>query len=164
MKKLLFLLPVLIGGAMLTGCVEETVVTTGPSPAYYGDPYYVYGGVQYYYVGGQYFYYRNNHRYYVTSLPTGGSYWRGHGNYHGTSQSNVYVNKYDNTNVHKQGNVYVNKYDNTNVNKQNKVYVNKYNNTVPQQNAVQANPNLKKGNPNGKKYHKGDKNDNQQHP
>ena len=142
MKKLLFLLPALIGGAMLTGCVEQAVVTTGPGPVYYGDPYYTYGDVQYYYVGGRYFYYRNNQRFYVTGLPSGGSYWHGHGNYHGNN--NVVVNK--------QNKVYVNKYDNVNVHKQNKV--------VNQQNVVQ-----KQGQQNGKKWKKGDKKDNnQQHP
>ncbi len=62
MKKLLLLLPAVIGGLMLTGCDTAVVVSPAPAPVYYGDPYYVYGGVNYYYVGGRYFYYRNSQR------------------------------------------------------------------------------------------------------
>ena len=83
MKKLL-ILPLIICGALLGGCVDQPVVVA-PAPApvvYYGDPYYVYGGVNYYYTGGRYFYYRNNHRFYVTVLPGGGVYWHGGGHPH----------------------------------------------------------------------------------
>jgi hypothetical protein len=81
MKKLLFLLPAVIGGLLLTGCVDEVVVDRpGPRPAYYGDdyygdPYYVYGGTNYYHTGGRYYYYRNRQRYFVSDLPGGGVYF-----------------------------------------------------------------------------------------
>lgn len=78
MKKFLILLPILIGGVMLTGCETQVVVTPPaprPVPVYYGDPYYVYGGVQYYYVGGRYYYWHNNNRVYIRTLPVGGRYY-----------------------------------------------------------------------------------------
>lgn len=76
MKKLLILLPALIGCVLMNGCVDEVAVS-GPGPAYYGDPYYVYGDVRYYNDGGRYYYYRNNQRFYTTDLPPGGRYWHG---------------------------------------------------------------------------------------
>ncbi|HWB58241.1 MAG TPA: hypothetical protein VG733_02070 [Chthoniobacteraceae bacterium] len=80
MKKLLFLLPVLIGGLMMTGCETQVVVAppVEPAPAVVvGDPYYTYGGVNYYYEGGRYYYWRNHARIYVGGLPGGGFYIHG---------------------------------------------------------------------------------------
>jgi hypothetical protein len=79
MKKSVFLIPAIIGAALLGGCAGPAVVVApAPAPYYYGDPYYVYGGVNYYYAGGRYFYYRNHQRFFVGGLPHGGYYWRGH--------------------------------------------------------------------------------------
>lgn len=95
MKKLLILLPALIGCAFLNGCVDEVSVS-GPGPAYYGDPYYVYGDVQYYNDGGRYYYIRDNRRFYTTSLPTGGRYWHGNGSQRGVSNRNNVVVSHQN--------------------------------------------------------------------
>ena len=76
MKKLLFLLPAVIGGVLLTGCVDEVVVARpAPAPVYYGDPYYVYGDVNYYNEGGRYYYWNRGARIYVGGLPHGGYYF-----------------------------------------------------------------------------------------
>ena len=78
MKKFLFLLPALICVVLMTGCVDEVVVSRpAPAPVYYGDPYYEYGGVSYYYGGGRYYYWNNGARIYVGGLPHGGYYLHG---------------------------------------------------------------------------------------
>ena len=84
MKKLLILLPVVIGGLLMSGCENQVaVVAPAPAPAvYYGDPYYVNGGVNYYYGGGRYWYWHGGSRFYVDGLPHGGMYFHGGHYYH----------------------------------------------------------------------------------
>ena len=106
MKKFLILIPIIIGGVLLAGCASDTTVVATTPGASYGDPYYVSGGVQYYSESGRYYYFRDNQRFYVDSLPGGGTYPHGHG--HGGNVTNNTTNE-TNVNVTKEKNVNVNK-------------------------------------------------------
>ena len=97
-KKKWMMMPLVGAGLMLSSCVVDShghvwpapvaVGVPGPvvvGPGYYGppwgpygEPYFVYGGLYYFNYKGRYCYYDHGHRVYVSHLPSGGHYYRGH--------------------------------------------------------------------------------------
>ena len=81
MKKYIVLS--LVGvAALLSSCVVDPYGPGYGSYGPYGEPYFVYGGMNYYSYGGRYYYVDRGHRVYVHQLPSGGHYYRGHGDNH----------------------------------------------------------------------------------
>ena len=97
MKKWLAM-PLIGLGAMLSSCMVDSHGHVWPAPVVvgvpgvavvapgyygapwgpYGEPYFVYGSFYYYNYHGRYCYYDHGRRVYVSHLPSGGHYYKGH--------------------------------------------------------------------------------------